>query len=179
MVANSFLFTIGRVNPGGIGSITLPMPFEFRLANPHPALSAILPAARSRSVLRLAKQIPFNLPEVWTYKSSFHDVCTALERHCTNLRVLNLVLPAWYDPSHVDHNSKQKMFDRLAGLQNTILTAQERRYLVSFEICILKVRKVAPWTVQQHSSKQTVLLQEFRVRGWEDVKAACHKYGRY
>jgi hypothetical protein len=185
MVANAFLYTIGRENIKCIRSITLPMPFKFHLAKPFPIHGAPMPAVSSKAVLRLAKQIPFEIPAGWEYVPSFYEVCAALSTHCRDLRALNLVLPAWYLPSLIDVVSKKKMLDRLVGLQGHMAATQGHltRPLSIISIRVSKVNRV----LQAYShaiswepdERQQPLVQEFITRGWQIKQTTCDKHGRY
>jgi len=124
MVANAFLYTIGANNIKSIKNLTLPMPVVYTFGAMHTLIlrGAIVPAMGTRAILRLAKQMPFDLPDCWMYGSSFYDVCAALGVHCANLQTLNLVLPASLELAHLDLIGVSKLFEQVEKLQNRICT---------------------------------------------------------
>jgi len=177
MVAHAFLLTVGSNNIACIKSITLPMPFDYRLADNR---NTIIPYVGKKAEQRAAEQIPFAIPRGWGSHSSFNHVCNALGTHCTNLRALNLVLPLWYHQTQVDRLNDLAMIQRLAKLQNHT-KAQQEDLRVRFTARIVRIRKERPEVsidlrVQQEN-KQLELIRDLEEPGWPVVSAVCDKYG--
>ncbi|KAF2465313.1 uncharacterized protein BDR25DRAFT_360675 [Lindgomyces ingoldianus] len=90
MVANTFLYQIGRRNYQHITSLTLPLPFWYEdYENRFKCIYT------STSFRNFTAAVPFRHPRDLDYELSCFDVCYALMKF-ERLKTLNLVLPHWY-----------------------------------------------------------------------------------
>jgi hypothetical protein len=171
MVASAFLYAIGGKNYSSLKCISLPLSFEHTNIGGSRAVGAMVPALGTRAHLRIAKRIPFDVPDHWTFPLSFIYIYTALARDCTDLRLLNLILPSWLDTSQTNQASKQVGIIRLHNLQRQTAQTQSR-LKESMKIRIIKVKK--RWTVfsataSAQNATPAVMVQEFVDQGWQAI----------
>jgi hypothetical protein len=170
MIANAFLYTTMLSSSFGwrhIGSITLPLPFEFMTAV-HPP-QVVRPAIANRAILRLAKQTPFEIPRDWSYEGSVADVCLAL-RICDKLKEIIIVLPGWYDTNAVVQAGKLGMLQRIEMLVGRG---------VKVKLVKLSSGKTTTAELAVIEGRQRGFVDECRARGLEVGSERCDKYGRY
>ena len=137
----------------------------------------IRPAVSKRAHVRLAKQIPFNVPEGWTYGSSVKDVYVALGK-CMNLEVLRLVLPRWCDMDVVDEEVMKDFVGQIERLREVFRKEVFRKGL---KVQVVRVSgvKTSMGELAMITDKQGRFEEECVKKGWEVKTAKCDKFGRY
>jgi len=132
----------------------------------------IRPAVSKRAVVRLVKQIPFDVPDGWEYESSVMDVCVALGK-CLNLEVLRLVLPRWCDTEVVDQGVMKDFAGRIERLREVVGEG------LKVELVKLSRVKTAIGDLITADEKQERFVKGLTEKGWKVRTAKCDKFGRY
>ena len=178
MVANAFMFTSGMFGWRWIRRITLPLPVRHTAqGRAQQRWGMIRPAVSKRAVVRLAKQIPFVVPDEWKYDSSVRDVCIALGK-CMNLEMLRLVLPRWCDMEVVDEGVLEDFVGRIERLRGVFRQGVSRKGL---KVQVVRVSgvKTSMGVLAMVTEKQGRFEEECVKKGWEVKTAKCDKLGRY
>jgi len=167
------MFTSGMFGWHCIRCITLPLPVRHTAQGwAQQRWGMIRPAVSKRAVVRLAKQIPFDVPNGWDYESSVRDVCVALGK-CMNLEILRLVLPRWCDMEVVDEGVREDFVGRIESLRKAVST------VLKVQVVRLSGVKTSMGELAMVTEKQGRFEEECVKKGWKVRTAKCDKFGRY
>lgn len=129
-------------------------------------------AVSKRAVVRLAKQIPFNVPDEWGYSSSSRDVYAALGK-CMNLRVVRLVLPKWCDIEVVDEGVAEDFIGRIGKFRGVVGRG------LGVEVVRISGERRTIGAALTADERQKKFVKESTERGWEVRTAKYDKFGRF
>jgi len=173
MVASAWMFSSEMFGWYYIKCITLPLPVRHTAqGRAQQRRGMIRPTVSKRAVVRLAKQIPFDIPEGWGYESSVKDVCVALGK-CMNLEMLRLVLLGWCDIEAVDDEVMKNFVGRIERLREVVA--------IELKVQVVRVNgaKMTTGNLITADEKQEWFVKGCTEKGWEVRTAKCDKFGRY
>jgi hypothetical protein len=129
-------------------------------------------AVSKRAVVRLAKEIPLDVPDEWGYEGSVKDVCVSLGK-CVNLRVVRLVLPKWCDIEVVDEGVVEDFIGRIEKLRGVVGRG------LGVEVVRISGERRTIGAALTADERQKKFVKESTERGWEVRTAKCDKFGRF
>jgi hypothetical protein len=173
LVAAAFMFNVAKFGWQHIRCVTLPFPFrDLGHGRAQQRWGTVGPAVGKRAVVRLAKQIPFAVPEDWEYEGSVRNVCCALAK-CGTVRVVRLVLPVWLDGQGVDGVEMEGGFAWVEKMKEIVGGG------VEIQLVRLSGKSRMMGDVEMAHANQSALVERCSKRGWVVRTARCDKFGRF